>query len=95
MERYIDANKIVYSWQFDADGNQHDGVTLESIVDKVPTADVAPKAEIARDIFVRLYEHRKYDGVTTSVWESDLILIAKEYGIDLEKIFAPKKYTEV
>ncbi len=40
MARYIDANKIRYSWTYDEDGTEHDGITLESIVDKVPTADV-------------------------------------------------------
>ena len=41
MARYIDANKIRYSWTYDEDGTEHDGITLESIVDKVPTADVS------------------------------------------------------
>ena len=26
--RLIDANKIVYSWQIDADGQEHDGVII-------------------------------------------------------------------
>ena len=37
--RLIDADKIVYSWQIDADGNEHDGVTLQSIIDKMPTIE--------------------------------------------------------
>lgn len=37
--RLIDADKIVYSWQIDADGQEHDGVTLKSIIDKIPTID--------------------------------------------------------
>lgn len=41
MARYIDAKQIRYCWMYDSDGTEHDGVTLESIVDKVPTADVA------------------------------------------------------
>lgn len=40
MARYIDANKIRYCWMYDADGTEHDGVTLQSIVEKTPTADV-------------------------------------------------------
>ena len=40
MPRYIDAKQIRYSWMIDADGKEHDGVTLQSIIDKVPTADV-------------------------------------------------------
>lgn len=37
--RLIDADKIVYSWQIDADGQEHDGVTLKSIIDKIPTIE--------------------------------------------------------
>lgn len=41
--RLIDANKIVYSWQIDADGQEHDGVTLQSIIDKMPTIKLEPR----------------------------------------------------
>lgn len=37
--RLIDADKIVYSWQIDADGQEHDGITLESIINKIPTIE--------------------------------------------------------
>ncbi len=37
--RLIDADKIVYSWRIDADGEEHDGVTLESIIKKMPTIE--------------------------------------------------------
>ena len=37
--RLIDADKIVYSWQIDADGQEHDGVTLQSIISKMPTIE--------------------------------------------------------
>ena len=40
MPRYIDAEKIVYTWLIDNDGKEHDGVTLQSVIDKMPTADV-------------------------------------------------------
>ena len=40
--RLIDAERIVYSWIIDKDGEQHDGVTLQSIIDKVPTVDAIP-----------------------------------------------------
>ena len=36
----MDAKQIRYSWMIDADGEEHDGVTLQSIIDKVPAADV-------------------------------------------------------
>ena len=39
MPRLIDANKIVYSWVIDNDGEEHDGITLQSIIDKMPTVD--------------------------------------------------------
>ena len=38
--RLIDADKIVYMWKQDINGDFHDGVTLESIVDKTPTVNV-------------------------------------------------------
>lgn len=38
--RYIDADKIIYTWLIDADGKEHDGVTLQSVIDAQPTADV-------------------------------------------------------
>ncbi len=38
--RLIDADKIEYMWKQDINGNFHDGVTLESIVDKTPTENV-------------------------------------------------------
>ena len=37
--RLIDAGKIVYMWQIDADGQEHDGVTLQSIINKMPTIE--------------------------------------------------------
>ncbi len=37
--RLIDADKIVYTWVIDADGEEHDGVTLQSIIKKMPTID--------------------------------------------------------
>lgn len=40
MSRYIDAEQIVYTWTIDNDGKEHDGVTLQSIIDMMPTADV-------------------------------------------------------
>ena len=40
MSRYIDAEQIVYTWLIDNDGKEHDGVTLQSVIDMMPTADV-------------------------------------------------------
>ena len=38
--RYIDADKIIYTWLTDANGKEHDGVTLQSVINAQPTADV-------------------------------------------------------
>ena len=46
--RLIDADKIVYMWKQDINGDFHDGVTLESIVDKTPTENV--NALIAKEL---------------------------------------------
>lgn len=46
--RLIDADKIVYMWKQDINGNFHDGVTLESIVGKTPTENV--NALIAKEL---------------------------------------------
>ena len=40
--RLIDAERIVYSWIIDKDGEKHDGITLQSIIDKLPTVDAEP-----------------------------------------------------
>ena len=37
--RLIDADKIIYTWIVDDYGNRHDGVTLESIINKMPTIE--------------------------------------------------------
>lgn len=37
--RLIDADKIIYTWTVDADGEEHDGITLQSIIHKMPTVD--------------------------------------------------------
>ena len=42
MSRYIDAGKIIYQWQIDPDGQEHDGVTLQSIINKMPSIDAVP-----------------------------------------------------
>ena len=47
--RLIDADRIVYSWQIDADGQEHDGVTLQSIIKKMPT--IKPEQKKGRWIY--------------------------------------------
>lgn len=40
--RLIDAGQIVYSWFVEEDGTLHDGITLQSIIDRLPTIDAVP-----------------------------------------------------
>lgn len=42
MAEYIDRRKIRYTWWQKQDGTITDGVTLQSIIDDIPTADVVP-----------------------------------------------------
>lgn len=53
MARYIDAKQIRYCWMY-TDGKEHDGVTLQSVIDKVPTANVveAEKYNDLRETFI-------------------------------------------
>ena len=74
--RLIDADKIEYMWKQDINGNFHDGVTLESIVDKTPTENVndliVKELEKIKD---EILEHnRRYlsddnAGLERAIWE--------------------------
>ena len=60
--RYIDADQIRYMWQYDADGEEHDGVTLQSIIRKLPTADgVEVRHGEWRDRYGEKYANRLYE----------------------------------
>ena len=48
--RLIDAKRIIYSWTVGVDGKSHDGVTLQSIIDEMPTVKAVPLSEIYRVI---------------------------------------------
>ena len=50
MSRYIDADKIIYTWLIDNDGKEHDGVTLQSVIDMMPTADVVEGDKAQKEI---------------------------------------------
>lgn len=50
--RLIDADKIVYMWQQDRNGKFRDGVTLESIVNDMPTVN-------ANDLIIKELEKLK------------------------------------
>ena len=57
MARYIDADKIPYyldtSEEAPMEGRQ---IAFKSDIEKIPTADVAPRAEVAREIFEEIEE---------------------------------------
>lgn len=40
--RLIDASQIHYCWMVGIDGEDHDGVTLQSVINKMPTIDAEP-----------------------------------------------------
>ena len=64
--RLIDADRIVYSWHIDADGEEHDGVTLQSIIKKMPTIDAVEVVRCKdckhRDKCHKKIHIREYDG---------------------------------
>lgn len=44
--RLINSRQIVYSWTTDLNGKEHDGITLESIINTMPTVDVSALSQI-------------------------------------------------
>lgn len=57
---------------------------MEMAMDALVECGIA-RYETAREIFDRLYALIKFDGHTVAVWKNDLISLAKEYGVELEK----------
>lgn len=43
MMELIDKKRIRYTWMIDDDGQEHDGVTLQSVIDKLPVIDAVPR----------------------------------------------------
>ena len=43
--RLIDADKIDYLYPIDVDGQEHDGITLKSIIDEMPTIEERKKGK--------------------------------------------------
>ena len=43
--RIIDADEIPYLYPMDEEGNEGDGMTLQSTIDEVPTIEAIPKAD--------------------------------------------------
>ena len=95
MARYIDADKIDYTVTVvGRDENAgYRAVAFESDIDEMPTADVAPKSEVARlqaevNRYKRYYFHHDYDEMIAEVLDeldrfinSNCIEIKDERGI--------------
>lgn len=90
MARYIDADLEVskYVTVWDCDCSEFGKQTVMAVDDLhyLPTADVAPRAEVAREIF----EEIKKIGVVTQVIRSGKII----YDVTAEYAALQKKYTE-
>lgn len=85
MGRYIDTGKITYMWQKYKDGEYTDGVTLQSIIDGVPTEDVVSRGAFdqikwERDVAIEQLEElglslgEKIDGVYLNKKEYEKLL---------------------
>lgn len=96
MGRYIDTGKITYMWQEYKDGKYTDGVTLQSIIDRVPTEDVVSKGlydqiKWERDIAIEQLEDlglclgQKIEGYYISEDEYDKLIEYKHMYEDLCK----------
>lgn len=96
MGRYIDTGKITYMWQEYKDGEYTDGVTLQSIIDRVPTEDVVSRElfeqyKWERDIAIEQLAElgigfgQKIDGVYLSMEDYENLLEYKHMYEDLCK----------
>ena len=59
-------------------------VDYDYVAEKMVAKGYCKVADVAKEIFEKLYANIKFDGHTVSVWEIDLVEVAKEYGISLE-----------
>ena len=94
MARYIDADKIPYylniSEEAPIEGRQ---IAFKSDIEKIPTADVAPRVEVAREIFEEIFNIIK-------AYEFDALIAQESYGVFQVRNFGAeilrlkKKYTE-
>ena len=81
MARYIDADKIPYyldtSEEAPMEGRQ---IAFKSDIEKIPTADVAPRAELAKEIFEEIeYLIWQNDTHTASELLKDIAIFKKKY----------------
>lgn len=66
MAEYIDRKQICYTWWLNQDGTFSDGVTLQSVIDDMPTADVVP---VVRCKDCKHYKKINYDDVKPNTCE--------------------------
>lgn len=86
--RYIDADKIIYTWLTDANGKEHDGVTLQSVIDAQPTADVRKNV---RGKWIKRIDHLDYGLIEFEGFECSLcgVKIWKDDYENVEFKFCP------
>ena len=80
MARYIDADKAKELWS----GEHPTQIAMRRIFDELPTADVAPRAEVAREIF---------EEIDRAVEDAELEW-GTIFGVKLCIAELKKKYTE-
>ena len=61
--RLIDAGQIVYSWFVEEDGTLSDGITLQSIINRLPTI-----VEFESDINKVIVKGEEYHKQLTTTW---------------------------
>lgn len=64
--------------------NNEKTVDYDYVAEEMVAKGYRKEADVAKEIFEKLYANIKFDGHTVSVWKNDLIEVAKEYGISLE-----------
>ena len=86
MARYIDADKMREEWlEYGENEYVYDTNAVVDSIDAQPTADVAPRIEVAREIFEEI------DSLFEKFY-NDPLYSCGELGYDIEEL--KQKYTE-
>jgi hypothetical protein len=83
MERYIDAElakEALTGWETDPLDEE-----IERAIDNIPTADVAPRAEVAREVIDEIFLRIREEFIISELGKSALNQLEAEFK---------KKYTE-
>ena len=69
MARYIDADKVMEEIERIGGHNlcEWETIGVKALIDRQPTADVAPKSEVAREIFAEMLEKLNHIVITADV----------------------------